>query len=78
MFDVHRLLALRQLFFTAALKVLQINPVYAIFRTMEIVNPMLDTMIDAHVRCLENLKTMAPALETVGETLLGVCSAALR
>lgn len=31
---------------------------------------MLDTMIDAHVRCLESLKSIAPALNKVGDTLL--------
>lgn len=31
---------------------------------------MLKTMIDTHIRCLENLKTMAPILERAGDTLL--------
>ncbi len=31
---------------------------------------MLNTMIDAHVRCMENLKTIAPALKRTGDTLL--------
>ncbi|MGA6926133.1 MAG: D-sedoheptulose 7-phosphate isomerase [Desulfosarcina sp.] len=31
---------------------------------------MLTTMIDAHVRCLEKLKRMAPALEKVAQSLL--------
>ena len=31
---------------------------------------MLNTMIDAHVRCLENLKTMALVLNKVGDLLL--------
>lgn len=31
---------------------------------------MLDTMIDAHVRCLQGLKTMAPALEKAGAAML--------
>lgn len=31
---------------------------------------MLNAMIDAHVRCLENLKTMAPVLNKVGDLLL--------
>jgi D-sedoheptulose 7-phosphate isomerase len=31
---------------------------------------MLNTMIDAHVQCLRNLKTMAPVLERAGDTLL--------
>ena len=31
---------------------------------------MLNKMIDAHVRCLENLRAMAPELEKTGDTLL--------
>jgi D-sedoheptulose 7-phosphate isomerase len=31
---------------------------------------MLNTMIDAHVQCLQNLKTIEPALKMVGEMLL--------
>jgi D-sedoheptulose 7-phosphate isomerase len=31
---------------------------------------MLDTMIDAHVQCLESLKAMAPALEKAGADML--------
>ncbi|BBO72565.1 phosphoheptose isomerase [Desulfosarcina alkanivorans] len=31
---------------------------------------MLNTMIDAHVQCLENLKPMAPVLKTAGDMLL--------
>lgn len=31
---------------------------------------MLNTMIDAHVRCLQNLKTIAPALNKAGDMLL--------
>ncbi|BBO93494.1 SIS domain-containing protein [Desulfosarcina ovata] len=31
---------------------------------------MLDTMIDQHVRCLQNLKTIAPAIQAAGETML--------
>lgn len=31
---------------------------------------MLNTMIDAHVRCLENLRAMAPELEKAGDMLL--------
>jgi len=31
---------------------------------------MLNTMIDAHVRCLDNLKNMAPALNKAADTLL--------
>jgi len=31
---------------------------------------MLDAMIDAHVRCLENLKNMAPTLNRAADTLL--------
>ena len=31
---------------------------------------MLNSMIDAHVRCMQNLKIMAPALEKVGDILL--------
>jgi D-sedoheptulose 7-phosphate isomerase len=31
---------------------------------------MLDAMIDAHVRCLQNLKNMAPALNRAADTLL--------
>lgn len=31
---------------------------------------MLDTMIDAHIRCLQGLKSMAPALEKAGAAML--------
>lgn len=31
---------------------------------------MLNTMIDAHIRCLENLKAMAPDLEQAGDAML--------
>jgi D-sedoheptulose 7-phosphate isomerase len=31
---------------------------------------MLNTMIDAHVRCLQNLKTIAPLLKKAGDLLL--------
>lgn len=31
---------------------------------------MLDAMIDAHVRCLENLKGMAPVLDAAGSAML--------
>ena len=31
---------------------------------------MLNTMIDAHVRCLQNLKTIAPVLNKAGDLLL--------
>ncbi|WP_372681698.1 SIS domain-containing protein [Desulfosarcina sp.] len=31
---------------------------------------MLNTMIDAHVQCMQNLKTMEPALRLVGDMLL--------
>ena len=31
---------------------------------------MLNTMIDAHIRCVENLKEMAPALDAAGSAML--------
>jgi D-sedoheptulose 7-phosphate isomerase len=31
---------------------------------------MLNTMIDAHVQCMQNLKTLAPALKTAGDMFL--------
>lgn len=77
---------LRNYLLPRALKVLQIAAVYGIeshlfgIAVMGCVpircrdpgerKTMLNTMIDAHVRCMENLKTMAPALKEAGDMLL--------